>query len=118
MTLRIRMKNTMYDRRDAYAYHIPEYNEYEGEIVPCPKWVSSDSFCLSTGDPQFPFRILCKDDIICGWELPNRQNNSIIIDDRYLVTKTATGYSCNCTGYHYRRTCSHVIRLSQNQGDS
>ena len=35
MTLRIRMKNTMYDRRDAYAYHIPEYNEYEGEIVPC-----------------------------------------------------------------------------------
>ena len=66
---RIRMKNSMYDRRDVYAFHIPEYNEYEGYIVLPPKWVSSDSFCLSTNDPNWPFRVLIKEDIICGWEI-------------------------------------------------
>ena len=86
-------------------------DQHAGEVVPNPVWVSADSFCLSTGNPQFPFRIIAKEDIICGWELPTKNNNSIVVESKgkkYLLTKTATGYSCNCTGYSYRRHCSHI----------
>lgn len=110
-TLRVRVGNPTYGHRSRYAYRIPQYNDYEGTVIPNPVWVSPDSFCLSTGNPQFPFRIIAKEDIICGWEFPTKNNNSIVVESKgkkYLLTKTATGYSCNCTGYSYRRHCSHI----------
>lgn len=108
MTLRVRMKNSMYDRRDAYAYHIPEYNEYEGEIIESPSWVSSDSFCLSTGDPAWPYRILLKDDIICGWEIKSKPSYNVFSINKNVITKAKNGWSCTCEGFKYRRHCRHI----------
>lgn len=65
--LRVSVKNDNYDRRHLYGCHINQFNEYEGDVVPNPKWVSADSFCLTTGDKKFPFRIICKENIIHGW---------------------------------------------------
>jgi hypothetical protein len=47
--------------------HIPEYFDYTGVVLPNPKWVKGDSFCLSSGDGKLDFRILSKENVICGW---------------------------------------------------
>lgn len=123
MRLRVRVKNSQYEVRHRYAsyMHIPEYHDYEGEIYPNPKWVRDDSFCLTTGDKQFPFRVLDKESIICGWRLPNvsktiEEANRISImvptpKSTYIVTSDGIDHSCNCTGFSYRRTCSHVKEI-------
>jgi hypothetical protein len=129
--LRVRVRNSQYDRRHRYGYHIEEFNEYEGEVIPNPKWVKDDSFCLTTGDSQFPFRVIDKENIIHGWywaegkgtkagELNviaagvnvGRSNLTKVVDGsngkKYVLTKSGNRWSCNCTGFSYRKTCSHV----------
>lgn len=124
--LRIRIRNSMYDRRDRYDGHIPEFNEYEGEIYPNPKWVSADCFCLTTGDSQFPFRILSKEDIVHGWIMPTSRTDKSLPSEipapqtyqveskgkTYIVTRSSNKLSCNCTGFSYRRTCSHTKEVA------
>lgn len=68
MRLRVKIKNPIWARRDRYAFPIPEFFIYEGEVLnPKPRWVGSERFCLTTGDPKFTFRVLEKDAIECGW---------------------------------------------------
>lgn len=122
--LRIRVKNAMYERRDRYGYHIPEFNEYEGEVVPNPKWVGDDSFCLSTGNASFPFRVIAKEAIECGWQLPSvavrhrSAPETRVVEGsngkKYVLTKEGKRWACNCTGYSYRKTCSHVKLAEEN----
>ena len=110
--LKIRIKNDMYKNRDRVAYNVPEFLDFTGDIVPRPKWVREDQFCLSTGDLQFPFRVLNKDDIVCGWELPNHQSSSIAPKiynvKQYVVTNVGDRWSCSCVGFGYRKKCSHI----------
>jgi hypothetical protein len=128
--LTVRVKNDMYDRRDRFGCHIVEYNDYTGEVYPNPKWVDSDLFCLTTGDEAFPFRIISKENIIHGWLLPDsgvgvsypskvsaQEASSITYQVQskgktYLVTRSGRKLSCNCTGFSYRRTCSHVKEIA------
>ena len=118
--LKVRVANDAYARRDRLGYYVPEYHEYVGELYPNPKWVSSDSFCLTTGDEQFPFRIISKENIIHGWLLPSTTEAEASsptpityqVEGKgktYLVTQDSRGkLSCNCTGFSYRKTCTHV----------
>lgn len=71
MRLRVRVKNSQYEKRHLYAkyIHIPEYNDYEGEVYPNPKWVDNDSFCLTIANNKYSFRVIPKEMIICGWKL-------------------------------------------------
>lgn len=68
MILTVRVKNDAYDMRDRLAYLPPEYFDFTGTVMKNPSWVGEDSFCLSTGDPNWKFRIIEKDSIICGWK--------------------------------------------------
>lgn len=117
-TLTVRIRNSMYAYRDRYAYYIPEFVEYTGEVVPNPKWVNAESFCLTTNDPTWPFRVLSKNDIVCGWKhsgsLPKKESKT----QSYIVQGSKSSYvvtiddknkvSCNCTGFSYRKSCSHL----------
>jgi len=118
MRLRVRVKNILYEVRHRYAsyMHIPEYNDYEGEIYPNPKWVGNDSFCITTTDNQFTFRVIEKDKIVCGWRVTETTKNIISIlvptpKTTYIVTSDGINHSCNCIGFSYRRTCSHVKEI-------
>lgn len=69
MILTVRMANPIYYMRKAYASYVsvPEYNDYTGSVLPRPKWVKDDSFCLSCGTGKLDFRVLKKENIIHGW---------------------------------------------------
>jgi hypothetical protein len=112
MALKIRVRNPMADRQGIYAFPMPEYYDYIGDIVPNPPWVKDDHFCLSTGNADFSFRVIEKERIICGWQLPASKNKvpTYTVKSKgkmYLVT----GGKCTCTGYSYRRHCSHVAAV-------
>jgi hypothetical protein len=115
-TLRIRVRNPMYANRHRYAHVVREFNEYEGEVYPRPRWVGEEYFCLTTGDVNFPFRTVAKDNIVDGWLLPtqNAGSNKQVYQiqgkkaSTYLVTRENNKWSCNCTGFAYRRHCSHI----------
>ena len=124
MRLTVRMKDPRYDVRDRYATCcvIPEYNDYTGDIAPRFPWLDDNWFVLTTGDKDAPFRILHKDGIICGWlgvdngtnDLSNRMVSIPRGDKSYTVTLCDdNSFACNCTGFGYRRTCSHVREVEE-----
>ena len=125
--LTVRVRNHQYRFRNNYAYPVPEFNEYTGTVVePKPKWVAdANSFCLTTGDPKFPIRVIDRDAIVDGYIHSSSpvlhrcavvsKNKSYIVKgttkpgSSYVVTEDNKGnLSCNCTGFSYRKTCSHV----------
>jgi len=119
MRLTVRMKDPRYDIRHRYASScvIPEYNDYTGNVVPRFPWLDDNWFVMTTGDKDAPYRILHKDGIMCGWldrtaGSSNFYNTMVVIprgDKSYTVTLTDDSkFVCNCTGFGYRRTCSHV----------
>ena len=127
MRLRIRVSNPIYRFRNAYAsyMHIPEYNEYEGTIVsPKPQWLKDDQFMMDTGTNESELRVMDKDRIICGWTVSNDTKLpdpvSVTVPSKsngksYIVSLANGGLSlsCNCMGYSYRRTCSHVEEVME-----
>ena len=124
MRIKVRMKDPRYDVRDRYmAGIIPEYNDYTGTVMPNPKWLGEDYFCLSTNIPESPVRMLYKDNIICGWLNPEIENgkseepNVVVIPKNgknYFVSMDDRGHLyCNCTGFGYRRTCTHVAEVME-----
>jgi hypothetical protein len=127
MRLRIRVSNPMYRYRHTYANYmqIPEYHEYEGEIVsPKPKWLKDDQFMMDTGTDESILRVLDKDRIICGWTVSNNAKlsdpTSVTVTSQstgksYIVSLADRGLSlsCNCMGYSYRKTCSHVQEVME-----
>lgn len=127
MRLRIRVSNPMYAYRHTYASYIqiPEYYEYEGEIVsPKPKWLSDNQFMMDTGTDESVLRVLDKDRIICGWTVSNSSKlsapTSVTVPSKstgksYIVSLADSGMSlrCNCTSFSYRKTCSHVEEVME-----
>ena len=95
---------------------IREFNEYSGKILPNPKWVSSDSICISTGDTHFPFRIIDRERIIgLGEAAPiaaPRSETFIVQGSKpgttYTVTRDGSHWSCTCVGFGFRKDCKHV----------
>jgi hypothetical protein len=111
----VKVKNPLWDRRASFAYPISEFNYYTGEVVPNPRWCTDDQFCLATGDTQFPFRVLDKDDVI-GMARKKKTDTRVRTvsiagtkpGQNYLVTIDGKNSSCTCVGFGYRRDCKHI----------
>jgi hypothetical protein len=75
--------------------------------------VKPEQFCLTTGEVDFPFRVIDRDRVVDGWLLPDEKHNGIVRSETYnvktyLVTRDSDRWSCNCVGFGYRKTCSHL----------
>lgn len=122
MRLTVRMLHPFWHARDRYAAGVlQEYTDYTGDIIPRDPWLDENWFVLQedNGDK----RILHKDNILCGWAAPV---NKHVPDRRYVSIPGKAGkvytvsladdglrFNCNCTGFSYRRTCSHVQEVEQ-----
>lgn len=122
MRLTVRMLHPFWHARDRYAAGVlKEYTDYTGDIIPRDPWLDENWFVLreDNGDK----RILHKDNILCGWTAPV---NKHVPDRRYVSIPGKAGkvytvsladdglrFNCNCTGFSYRRTCSHVQEVEE-----
>lgn len=111
----VKVRNRLWDRSKIFAYQIPEFNYYTGEIVPNPRWVGSDQFCLSTGDTKFPFRVIDKDSVVVAdhVEKVDTKIRTVLVpgskpSQSYLVTLNGSSSSCTCIGFGYHRYCKHI----------
>jgi hypothetical protein len=113
VTLRVR------DARNPAVYVsgvVRQFNEYSGKILPNPKWVSSDSICISTGDTHFPFRIIDRERILELGEpvvaVVSHSDTFIVQGSKpgttYTVTRDGSHWSCTCVGFGFRKDCKHV----------
>ena len=114
-TVTLKVRNVNADKASRYASGvIQEVNEYTGMIVPNPKWVTSDCICLSTGDTQFPFRIIDRTRILgineYTMKAPDKRSETFVIQGSkpgttYTVTRNETNWSCSCVGFGFRKDC-------------
>ena len=125
--LRIRIENIQYAMRHRYASYvvIPPYNDYDGVVVtPKPSWLTENQFLFDTGVDNAELRILDKDRIVNGWLLtdgsePSTPTSVTITSESsgasYIVSLADGGRSlhCNCKGFSYRKTCSHVKEVME-----
>jgi len=108
------VKNPLWGNRSAYASPMAEFQTYTGTVVPNPSWVGADQLCLSTGTVQFPFRVLDRDRIVGLSEAREKPESKVFTIEgakgkTYLVTLERGLWGCNCTGFGFRRSCSHVV---------
>lgn len=111
----VKVKNVLWDKRDAYEFPIPEFNYYEGEIV-YQKWFKTSQIGLTTDKPNFPFRVIEKSNIV---EVDDKSVDftkevppvRIQVQGRtgtYTITAGTEVTRCTCPGFSYRSKCRHV----------
>ena len=93
----------------------PEFFEFEGEEVQV-KWLAPNQIALSTGDTEFPFRVINKSLIISINNQAMEQTDSSVKTfsvkgsrgDSYTVTVGSGKIHCTCSGFQFRKSCKHV----------
>ena len=125
----IKYKNNMWKYRDRYAFHIPEFNYFEGTIL-YEKWFKPGEVGLTTDQVHFPFRVLQMERIV---EINGKRSKfsakslstSKDGQQRTITIKGSTGSlyevqiggkwgpSCSCKGYQFRRSCRHIVEAEK-----
>ena len=115
--MKLKVKNTMWDRRQAYFFEVPEFNFYEGDEVKV-KWVGPEDIAVSTGDKEFPFRVIQRKLIVeidgKPYEFkPKQQKEQVrLVEGSKGKIYKVTSHSCTCPGFTFRGTCKHVTEKS------
>lgn len=116
--MKLLLRNPEFSRKDVWMFEQPEYVEYEGDEVKV-KWCQPDEIAISTGNPDFAFRILKRNRIVKIDGKPVAQKATAIETkivkgskgDEYIVTKGPGGMSCTCSGFQFRKSCKHVTNF-------
>ena len=102
----------------------PNVNVFEGTVVPSYKWLTDRQFCM-TGDDTMKIRVI-DINLVSDLELLSGSMNEVDTEvivyeiagskgNKYIVTKSNTGWDCNCPGFQFRKQCKHVSELSSNK---
>lgn len=120
MTVTVKVVHALAHRKHLYACAIPDSVSYTGDIVESPKW-SPNSLCLTTGDPNFPVRMIDRKRIISvdGSSVPviKRDDAPKVYTvkgskgNKYTVTINGSQTHCDCPGYQYRKHCKHIEQV-------
>lgn len=109
------------DTRTASLYAsgvVREWNQYTGVIVPNLKGFADDVFCMTTGDPTFPVRVIEKARTTFyraefeGATVTPKSKTFIVKGSKpgstYTVTQDGSHWSCTCVGFGFRKDCKHI----------
>lgn len=120
---KVRMRDPRWEARDRYmAGIISEYNDYIGDVSDGPRYLNDEWFTLTEADGNV--RILFKDNVICSWRVArdssSRPEHNYVRIPRDGKTYTVSldsrgGLVCNCTGFSYRKTCTHVKEVMETE---
>jgi len=113
--MKIKVLNPQFNRPGIWMFDQPEFFEYEGEEVQV-KWLMPNQIALSTGNLEFPFRVLERSRIVSINNKAMEQKDSAIKTfsikgskgDTYTVTINSGKMHCTCSGFQFRKSCKHV----------
>lgn len=102
-------------------------NKHTGTVCASASYDDPQSFRLSTGDRQFPMRVIALDVVtelsyddgtkgiqtdkkkveVNAWQVKSDSRKGGF----YTVTRSGDHYACTCVGYGFRRSCRHVLAI-------
>lgn len=112
MQMKLKVYNTMYERRTSYFFEIPEFNFYDGEEVKV-KWAKPEELAIKTDD-EVGLRIIQRKNIreIDGkpysFEVKAKKEEVRLVQGSNGKVYEVTSHSCTCPGFTFRGTCKHV----------
>jgi len=103
--------------RSMYLGEDYKFVTFKGKVVPNPKWLDTDYVSVHTGEPNYPISYIHKR-LIIGYEFSKERTDERIFEVKskskgkaYTVVSSKGIVSCNCTGYQFRRKCSHSDKV-------
>jgi hypothetical protein len=111
--MKLKVKNTMWERRTSYFFEISEFNLYEGDEVKV-KWCKPEEIAISTDLKDFPFRIVQRKNIIemdgkpYSFEVKEKKEEVRLVQGSNGKVYEVTSHSCTCPGFSFRGACKHV----------
>lgn len=120
----VKVENLMWPKRHLYAVGVvtQEFNVYTGKVV-YEKWYKPNEVGLTTGNPNFPIRVIQRERIVEVDDLPvsyaqpkQEQRIEKVVQgskgNSYIVTKDAGKITCTCPGFTFRQNCKHTAELA------
>lgn len=112
--MRVRVRNPEYGR-DVWRFTQPEYHEYQGDEVKL-RWVGEHELALTTGNPEWPVRVIQRRLIISIDDQPvapasSKPLSRIVRGSKGEEYVVSDGH-CTCPGFQFRRTCRHIKELA------
>lgn len=107
--MQVRVANPQFNRPGIWSFDQPQYFDYQGDEVKL-KWTSPNQLALSTGNPEWPVRIIARNHIVTIDGVAHQPQVSAvrIVQGSKGETYVVTGSTCTCTGFTFRKTCKHI----------
>lgn len=113
--MKVTVVNPQFAHQNLWQFEQPQYFEYQGEETQL-KHVGSDQLCLTTGNPEWPVRVIARRLIKAIDGVAVKATEAVIQTktvkgskgELYTVTLGARP-SCTCTGFQFRKTCKHIL---------
>lgn len=113
--MKVKVQNPQFNRPGIWMFDQPEFFEYQGEEVQV-KWLNPGQIALSTSNPEFPFRVINKSQIVSINNQAMTQKDTAIKTfnvkgskgDSYTVTVGSGKMHCTCSGFQFRKSCKHI----------
>lgn len=113
--MKVRVRNPEHARQHIWFFHQPEFFDYEGEEIQV-KWVKPTELALTTGMPDFPFRVIQRKNIIAiddhAYKAEVTEPVTRVVKgskgNEYVVTNNNGRWSCTCPGFTFRHSCKHT----------
>ena len=113
--MQVTVRNPQWAQRDRWLFPVEETHSYTGDSVQL-KHVGIDSLALSTGNPEWPIRVIPRSWIISidgepyTWTARTVETRTVqgSKGEHYTVTLGARP-TCTCTGFQFRKTCKHIL---------
>ena len=98
-------------------------NLYENvEVLPREDWLRPSQFVITSNDPKVPFRVIEISNVesLLGGTLvhhPNETKTVMISGSKgavyHVMVEGMKAKSCDCPGFHFRRTCRHLAEAER-----